>query len=154
MSPLFVPPVDEGEEPGAPVFRGDWTQAGIGNRDRFQSPAGFAATGFTRVSQEQATTTVDDTGYTAIRINLPPVAFNAARIRVQLEGEDAAQELIDLEVPGIIAIDPGHGGERNEDGSSANNATSHQRPSRKRTHARFRATYTICTACAARRRVQ
>lgn len=125
MSPLFVPPVDEGEEPGAPVFRGDWTQAGIGNRDRFQSPAEFAATGFTRVSQEQATTTVDDIGYTAIRINLPPIAFNAARIRVQLEGEDAAQELIDLEVPGIIAIDPGHGGTENREGSSANNATSH-----------------------------
>lgn len=125
MTPLFVPPVEEGEEADAPVIRGDWTQAAAGNRDCFQSPAEFTSTGFTRLSQEQATATVDDSGHTAIRINLPPAAFNAARIRVQLEGADAAQALIDLEVPGIIAIDPGHGGGRKEDGSSANNATSH-----------------------------
>lgn len=34
-------------------------------------------------------------------------------------------ELTDLEVPGIIVIDPGHGGTENQPGSSANNATSH-----------------------------
>ena len=125
MSPLFVPPADEGEEAGDPVFRGDWAQADEAHRDRFEAPIEFTASGFTRVSQEQATTTVDDTGHTAIRINLPPIAFNAARISVQLEGEDTAVELIDMEVPGIIVIDPGHGGDENEDGSSANNATSH-----------------------------
>lgn len=125
MAPLFMRPVAEGEEAAAAVFRGDWAQAAVAHRDRFETPAEFTATGFTRVSQEQATTTVDDTGHTAIRINLPPVAFNAARISVQLEGEAAAVELIDLEVPGIIVIDPGHGGVRNDAGSSANNATSH-----------------------------
>lgn len=125
MAPLFVRPVEEGEEAAAAVFRGDWAQAAVAHRDRFETPAEFTATGFARLSQEQATTTVDDTGHTAIRINLPPVAFNAARISVQLEGEAAAVELIDLEVPGIIVIDPGHGGEGNFDGSSANNATSH-----------------------------
>lgn len=125
MAPLFVRPVEEGEEAGDAVFRGDWAQAAAGHRDRFEAPAEFTATGFARVSQEQASTTVDDTGHTAIRINLPPIAFNAARISVQLEGEDAAVELIDLEVPGVIVIDPGHGGEGNEVGSSANNATSH-----------------------------
>ncbi|KRG64152.1 hypothetical protein ABB27_16810 [Stenotrophomonas terrae] len=125
MAPLFVRPVAEGEEAAVAVFRGDWAQAAVVHRDRFETPAEFTATGFTRLSQEQATTTVDDTGHTAIRINLPPVAFNAARISVQLEGEAAAVELIDLEVPGIIVIDPGHGGVGNEAGSSANNATSH-----------------------------
>ena len=125
MAPLFVRPVEEGEEAAAAVFRGDWAQAAVAHRDRFETPAEFTATGFARLSQEQATTTVDDTGHTAIRINLPPVAFNAARISVQLEGEAAAVELIDLEVPGIIVIDPGHGGVDNEAGSSANNATSH-----------------------------
>lgn len=123
--PLYAAPVQEGEEESDAVFRGDWAQAAAGHRDRFEAPAEFTATGFTRVSQEQATTIVDDTGHTAIRINLPPIAFNAARISVQLEGEDAAMEIIDLEVPGIIVIDPGHGGTTNERGSNANHATSH-----------------------------
>ena len=125
IAPLFVRPVEEGEEAGNPEFRGDWARAAAGHRDRFEAPAEFTATGFARVGQEQATTTVDDTGHAAIRINMPPIAFNAARISVQLEGEDAAMELIDLEVPGIIVIDPGHGGVGNEAGSTANNATSH-----------------------------
>lgn len=125
MAPLFVRPAGEGEEAGDPEFRGDWAQAAAAHRDRFEAPAGFAAAGFARLSQEQATTTVDDTGHTAIRINLPPIAFNAARISAQLEGEGAAVELVDLEVPGIIVIDPGHGGESDERASSANNATSH-----------------------------
>ncbi|WP_082132487.1 N-acetylmuramoyl-L-alanine amidase [Luteimonas sp. FCS-9] len=125
MAPLFVQPVEEGQVAGDPVFRGDWAQAAPEHRDRFELPVAFTATGFARISQEQATTTVDDSGHTAIRINLPPIAFNAARISVQLEGEDGAMELIDLEVPGIIVIDPGHGGTENQPGSSANNATSH-----------------------------
>src|SRR5690606_16312298 len=127
MAPLFVRPVDEGEEAGSPEFRGDWAQATGEHRDRFEAPVDFTAVGFVRVSQEQATSTVDDTGHAAMRVNLPPVAFNAARISVKLEGEEAAAELIDLEVPGIIVIDPGHGGESNEAGSSSNNATSHTR---------------------------
>lgn len=125
MAPLFVRPVDEGEEAGDPLFRGDWAQAAEIHRDRFEASTTFGANDFTRLHQEQATTVADATGHTAIRINLPPIAFNAARISVQVEGEDGRVELIDLEVPGIIVIDPGHGGESNETGSSANNATSH-----------------------------
>lgn len=124
MEPLFVRPVDEGE-PGAPEFRGDWQQAAEGHRDRFEASVDFGNQGFQRLNQEQATTTVDGTGHTAIRVNLPPIAFNAARIRVRIEGEEANTELIDLEVPGIIVIDPGHGGTSNQRGSSFNNATSH-----------------------------
>ncbi|MGY0613156.1 N-acetylmuramoyl-L-alanine amidase [Luteimonas sp. A501] len=125
MAPLFVAPVEEGQQEGDPDFRGDWARAAAGHRDRFEAPADFTAEDFTRSSQQQATTVVDDTGHTAIRINLAPIAFNAARISAQLEGEDSAVELIDLEVPGIIVIDPGHGGDRNETSSTANNATSH-----------------------------
>lgn len=125
MEPLFVRPGDEGDPAGEPEFRGDWQQAAEDHRDRFEASADFASEGFTRLDQERATTTVDATGHTAIRINLPPIAFNAARISAQLEGEDGAVELLDLEVPGIIVIDPGHGGESDEDSSSANNATSH-----------------------------
>lgn len=125
MAPLFVVPVEEGEEAGDPVFRGDWTLAAAAHRGRFEAPAGFTATDFTCVGIEHATTTVDETGHTAIRVNLPPIAFNATRISAQLEGADGAVQLIDLEVPGIIVIDPGHGGVENREGSTANNATSH-----------------------------
>lgn len=120
MEPLFVPPAG-----GDARFRGDWAQAAQGHRDRFEASEEFGAHDFARTSQEQATTTVDDTGHSAIRVNLPPIAFNAARISAHVDGMEVPQALIDLEVPGIIVIDPGHGGSVNVDGSSANNATSH-----------------------------
>lgn len=125
MEPLFVRLPTDDEEAGDPEFRGNWQQAAEGHRDRFEASAEFGDHDFQRVSQERATTTLNATGRTAIRINLPPIAFNAARIRAQVEGEDANVELIDLEVPGIIVIDPGHGGTDNQPGSSSNNATSH-----------------------------
>lgn len=125
MEPLFVRPASEEGKTGDPEFRGDWEQAAEGHRDRFAASADFGNHNFQRVSQEQATTTVDATGHTAVRINLPPVAFNAARICARIEGEGSEVDLIDLEVPGIIVIDPGHGGDEDKDGSSANHATSH-----------------------------
>lgn len=125
MEPLFVRPGAEGDPPGEPEFRGDWQHAAEGHRARFEASADFASGGFTRLDQERATTTVDATGHTAIRVNLPPIAFNSARISAQLEGEDGAVELLDLEVPGIIVIDPGHGGTSKTGGSSANNAVSY-----------------------------
>lgn len=123
MEPLFRRPV-EGGESGEPEFRGDWRQAVEGHRGRFEASVDFGPHDFHAIGQEQATTTVDETGHTAVRVNLPPVAFNAARILVAIAGEEIV-ELIDLEVPGIIVIDPGHGGDSDEPGSSANNATSH-----------------------------
>src|SRR5690554_5610507 len=125
MEPLFVRPSAESDEPANPEFRGDWQLAAERHRDRFEAPAEFAATDFQRLSQEQATTTVDSTGHTAIRINLPPIAFNAARVRIRMEGENADTELVDLEVPGIVVIDPGHGGDTDAEGSNANHAVSH-----------------------------
>jgi len=117
MAPLFVAP-----DASAAAFRGDWTQAGEGHRDRFEAATEFGAHGFARSGQEQATSTVDADGYSAIRVNLPPVGFNAARVSAQVEGMDAAAELIDLEVPGVIVLDPGHGGTENLPGSDADHA--------------------------------
>lgn len=114
MEPLFVRPSAEGDGPGTPEFRGDWQLAAERHRDRFEAPANFAVTGFQRLSQEQAITSIDSTGHTAIRVNLPPIAFNAARVRVRMDGEDTDTALVDLEVPGIIVIDPGHGGDEDE----------------------------------------
>ncbi|MDN5782201.1 MAG: N-acetylmuramoyl-L-alanine amidase, partial [Luteimonas sp.] len=120
MAPLFVAP-----DATDPAFRGDWAQAAQGHRDRFEAASDFGAHGFARSRQEQATTTVDAEGNSAIRVNLPPIGFNAARISAQVEGMDQAAELMDLEVPAIVVVDPGHGGETKRGGSSANNATSH-----------------------------
>lgn len=117
MVPRFVPP--EAEEA---VFRGAWAQAAQAHRDRFEASATFGAHGFARVGQESATTTVDADGNSAIRVNLPPIAFNAARISVQVDGMDEPAELIDLEVPGVVVLDPGHGGTENLPGSDADHA--------------------------------
>lgn len=125
LEPLFVRPAEEGAVAGSPEFRGDWQQAATSHRDRFEASTDFGASGFARISQQQASTAVDATGHTAIRINLPPIAFNAARISAQLEGEGGAVALLDLEVPGVIVIDPGHGGDQDMRSSTANNATSH-----------------------------
>jgi len=58
-----------------------------------------------------AETTVDADGYTAIRVNLPPIGFNKARVKIEIEDVDEAVNLIDLEVPAVVIIDPGHGGD-------------------------------------------
>lgn len=125
MEPLFVSPAGPGEPQQEPTFRGDWRLAAEKHRDRFQAATVFDSSGFVRQGQESATTVVGQNGLTAVRVNLPPVAFNAARISARLQGEEDAVALIDLEVPGIIVIDPGHGGDRDERSSTANNATSH-----------------------------
>jgi hypothetical protein len=61
------------------------------------------------VSQEQGETTIDADGFTAIRANVPPIGLNRVRIKIEIEGFSAPLQLIDLEVPGVIVIDPGHG---------------------------------------------
>ncbi|HMG04594.1 MAG TPA: N-acetylmuramoyl-L-alanine amidase [Chthoniobacterales bacterium] len=57
-------------------------------------------------------------------MNVPPIAYNKARIRVQIEGWPVSVDLIDLEVPAIVVIDPGHGGTGGKNGgSNPNDAT-------------------------------
>ncbi len=119
MEPLFI-------APGAqqPSFRGRWTQAVVAHQDRFETSAIFGDSGFRRVDQTSATTTVDADGFSAIRVNLPPIGFNAARVRVKIDEEEKVYDLIDLVVPAVVVIDPGHGGIANDGGSSWNNAKS------------------------------
>jgi len=105
------------------TIRGRWNHSTT-HPDRFETSATYGANGFTRLSQESGRTTVADDGYTAVRVNVPPVGFNQVRIRIQIEGLDTPIDLIDMEVPGVVVIDPGHGGTANEQGSNWNNATS------------------------------
>jgi hypothetical protein len=90
-------------------FRGSWTTAAASHRNRFEASTAYGANGFTLPSQESGQTTVGADGFTAIRVNVPPWGLNKARIRIQIEGTATPIDLIDLEVPGVIVIDPGHG---------------------------------------------
>jgi N-acetylmuramoyl-L-alanine amidase len=92
-----------------PRFRGDWATAAEAHRNRFEASTTYGANAYRTVSQEQGETTVDANGFTAIRVNVPPWGLNKARIKIQIEGSTTPIELIDLEVPGVIVIDPGHG---------------------------------------------
>ncbi len=109
MDPLFTRSFDPNGLNLPPVFRGSWDRAVAAHRDRFEASTTFTAHSYRRVSQEQGETTIDADGFTAIRVNVPPIGLNKARIKIQIEGTTSPLELIDLEVPGVIVIDPGHG---------------------------------------------
>jgi N-acetylmuramoyl-L-alanine amidase len=121
MDAKFTP---EGQS--QPSFRGDWASAAATHRDRFETSTAYGAHAYRRISQEQAETTVDADGFTAIRVNVPPIGFNKARIKIQIEGTTPPVELIDLDVQAVVVIDPGHGGTPDTDfmNSTWNNSTS------------------------------
>jgi N-acetylmuramoyl-L-alanine amidase len=132
MTPQFTPSVVTtpatattaevlGLHPDGPRFRGSWsTAAQAGHRHRFAPsiayedyefetiPHGNGETGTNEELSGRATTIIED-GYTAIRVNLPPIGFNKARISIKIEGSETKLDLLDLEVPAVVVIDPGHG---------------------------------------------
>jgi N-acetylmuramoyl-L-alanine amidase len=109
MTPQFTPTQADGTPESAPRFRGDWNQAQNSNyKHPFSASESYGAHGFT--GTDTGVTTIDNQGYTAIRVNLPPVGFNKARITLQIDGMPSPMDLIDLEVPAVVVIDPGHGG--------------------------------------------
>lgn len=114
--------------PGAnpALIRGEWEDSPT-HKDRFEASTVYEASEFQRVSQSTGETKVDTYGFTAIRLNVPPVGFNQVRIRIQIGGMSAPMDLIDMEVPAVVVIDPGHGGSESGPtlaGSSWNNAVS------------------------------
>ena len=98
--------------PGATpaTIRGDWDKS-PNHKDRFEASTAYGANGFRKVSQTQGETTIAADGHTAIRVNVPPIGFNQVRIKIQIEGTSTPIDLIDMEVPGVVVIDPGHGGQ-------------------------------------------
>jgi hypothetical protein len=106
---------------GPPHFRGKWGSAGLaGHRHRFSQSEAYPghpcqqttilgeSETFANVSTE-AQTTVDPEGYTAIRVNLPPIGFNKARVSIEIDRPGPKLDLLDLEVPAGVVSDPGHG---------------------------------------------
>jgi N-acetylmuramoyl-L-alanine amidase len=103
-----------------PTFRGQWPEQ---HADRFEAAPGNAD-GFERLSQAEGRTTLDAEGFFAARINLPPIGFNKARLKLEFEKYPGAYSEIDFEVPAVVVIDPGHGGTKDFPDSSSNNAIS------------------------------
>ncbi len=98
--------------PGAipATIRGEWEDSPT-HKDRFEVSKAYGANGFRKVSQASGETTVGTDGHTAIRVNVPPIGFNQVRIKIHIEGISTPIDLIDMEVPGVVVIDPGHGGQ-------------------------------------------
>jgi N-acetylmuramoyl-L-alanine amidase len=132
MKPLFTPCIEVGSatdigqmivvpDSGGPRFRGSWAHAyhsdngAVDYRRSFTPSEAYGEHAFALgtptagATPGTATTTVDPDGYTAIRVNLPPIGFNKARVSIQIDGFTPIN-LLDLEVPTVVVIDPGHGG--------------------------------------------
>lgn len=125
MEPLYVHP-DEQD----PAFRGEWTHS-TNHNTYFETSAHYGAYDFAAIAAQptpvSATTTIDESAESALRINLPPIGFNQGRVMIEVEdfqGDPA--KVADMEVPTVVVIDPGHGGPEGppNGGSSWNNATS------------------------------
>lgn len=124
LEPLFVPHYDPNGSNLPPIFRGEWSDSPVAaHQNAFEASSVYGANGFEIESGEGedaiAKTTVAADGFTAIRVNIPPIGFNQARVRIQIEGVNESIDLIDMEVPAVIVIDPGHGTGDNMEGSNS-----------------------------------
>jgi N-acetylmuramoyl-L-alanine amidase/transglutaminase-like putative cysteine protease len=107
-------------------IRGDWDNS-PSHSDYFEASQEFLTSGFSRISAISAETEIiaeGQHGISAVRINVPPIAFNLVNVVVEVAGFSCDFNLLRFEVPAIVVIDPGHGGTSNNGGSSWNNATS------------------------------
>jgi N-acetylmuramoyl-L-alanine amidase len=116
MTPQFTP---DGE--AQPRFRGHWPQE---HPDRFEPADAENYYLFERSSEVEGRTTIDNDGETAVRLNIPSIGFNKARVKMDFENHPGAFVEIDFEVPAVVVIDPGHGGTSDLPGSDANHAVS------------------------------
>ena len=104
--------------PGAipSVIRGAWSNSPVtAHTNCFEQSVTYGESGFRVLSgtgkDAKAETTVGADGHTAIRVNVPPIGFNQARITIKFGGMSTPMDLIDMEVPAVVVIDPGHGGQ-------------------------------------------
>jgi N-acetylmuramoyl-L-alanine amidase len=123
MTPMFIPQKEDGTKENDAKFRGKWgTAAKPEHRVAFSKSEKFGDHGWNQLLPTidstpdknavagSAMTTVDNDGYTAIRVNLPPIGFNKARVHAKIETAQGDLSVICFEVSAIVVIDPGHGG--------------------------------------------
>lgn len=116
------------------TIRGEWTDSTT-HKDYFEASEAFGEHDYESIETETvgegddaieyttvAQTKVSNDGYTAIRVNVPPIGLNQVRIQIEIEGTEGAIDLIDMEVPAVVVLDPGHGG--NDSGAIGRTDTS------------------------------
>jgi N-acetylmuramoyl-L-alanine amidase len=116
MKPLFIAHREDGTIANSAKFRGKWETASHPmHRYAFSKSEKYGDHEWNPLNDTnesislKATTKVDNDGYTAIRVNMPPIGLNKARINASIETTLGNVDVIDLEVPAVVVIDPGHG---------------------------------------------
>ncbi len=89
-----------------------------GHPSQLEAAPPFAFTPATRRS------VLDAQGRAAVQVNLPPLSLNAGTLEAVSVDHRRARAQLEFAVPGVVVLDPGHGGTGNLPGSSSNNATS------------------------------
>ncbi len=67
---------------------------------------------------------LDANATTLVRISLPPIGLNRGQLSVTSIADSRVGSALEMVVPAVVVIDPGHGGSSNLAGSSFNNARS------------------------------
>lgn len=91
------------------TIRGNWSNS-LHHSDRFEASISYGSSGFKRINNEVAETTIDENGNTSVRVNVPPIGLNRVKVKLQIKGFQDSIDLINMEVPAVVVIDPGHGG--------------------------------------------
>ena len=95
----------------SPVIRGH-----LGDEPTLEIHPGFDYSALTRKSE------IGPDGTAGVLVKVPAVPFNRVKLVVNVDHHPAIRAELELEVPGIVVVDPGHGGKQQVGGSSPNNA--------------------------------
>jgi len=111
LVPLYIPNYSPEGPNLPPKFKGNYLSAiNPDDRNSFSESLEFGKNNYKTLTNRTSETKIGQDGYSSIRVNIPPIGFDRARIKVMIEGTNTQFDLIDMEVPGIVVIDPGHGG--------------------------------------------
>ena len=97
-------------------FRGDWKHSLVEEyKNRFAKSKEFGEYGFKLVDQAGATSEItakEEDGYSAVRVNVPPIGWNHADVNIQIAQIISETPIVRVVVPAVVVIDPGHGGDK------------------------------------------
>jgi len=99
------------------AVRGDWKHSKIKeHKNCFEESKVYGKYWYNLVDQKSSRTKIealDNDGFAVIRVNLPPIGWNHAEVKIKVEGIEEEISVIRFIVPAVIVIDPGHGGDEN-----------------------------------------